>query len=73
MKEIVEAGAWVIGGCCGTTPEHIKKMTDMCSDCIVEPVEYKEDTMVSSYGKCVTLGDKPLIIGERINPTGKNV
>lgn len=71
MKEIVEAGAWVIGGCCGTTPEHIKKMTDMCSDCIVKPVEYKEDTMVSSYGKCVTLGDKPLIIGERINPTGK--
>ena len=71
MKQIVEAGACVIGGCCGTTPEHIKEMTDLCSGCTILPVEYKEDTMVSSYGKCVILGDKPLIIGERINPTGK--
>lgn len=71
MQQIVAAGACVIGGCCGTTPEHIKKMTDLCAGCQVQPVEYKEDTMVSSYGKCVVLGDKPLIIGERINPTGK--
>ncbi len=71
MQQIVAAGACVIGGCCGTTPEHIKKMTDLCAGCQVQPIEYKEDTMVSSYGKCVVLGDKPLIIGERINPTGK--
>ena len=71
MQQIVAAGACVIGGCCGTTPEHIKKMTDLCAGCQVQPIEYKENTMVSSYGKCVVLGDKPLIIGERINPTGK--
>ena len=71
MKEIVKNGACVIGGCCGTTPAHIKAMTDLCrGEKIVEPV-YKTKTMVSSYGKAVEIGNMPIIIGERINPTGK--
>ena len=71
MKTIVENGACLIGGCCGTTPEHIRLMVEKCGGMqIKEPVK-KTDTIVSSYGKSVVLGDKPLIIGERINPTGK--
>ncbi len=71
MKKIVEKGACVIGGCCGTTPEHIAAMVSVCKGMsIVEP-SYKEDTLVSSYGKAVLIGEKPVIIGERINPTGK--
>lgn len=71
MKKIVELGACVIGGCCGTTPSHIRKMVEACESMPVLPIEKKADTIVSSYGKAVILGDKPLIIGERINPTGK--
>lgn len=71
MEKIVSMGACVIGGCCGTTPEHIKAMTDQCRGMeIVTPTE-KEDTIVSSYGKSVFLGIGSKIIGERINPTGK--
>lgn len=71
MQRIVQNGACVIGGCCGTTPEHIAAMVKRCQDMqIVEPT-YKEDTIVSSYGRAVILGGKPVIIGERINPTGK--
>lgn len=71
MGDIVKKGACLIGGCCGTTPEHIRCMTEVCRGLPVLPVEEKEFTMVSSYGQAVILGDKPLIIGERINPTGK--
>ena len=71
MQNIVEKGACVIGGCCGTTPEHIRQMTGMCAGMKVLPTEKKQDTIVSSYGQAVILGEKPLIIGERINPTGK--
>ena len=71
MKEIVKSGACVIGGCCGTTPAHIKAMADLCKgESIVEPT-FKTATIVSSYGKAVEIGDVPVIIGERINPTGK--
>ncbi len=71
MRRIVEMGACVVGGCCGTTPEHIRKMAESCACLPVLCAEAKEDTIVSSYGKAVTLGDCPIIIGERINPTGK--
>ena len=71
MKKIVEMGAHVIGGCCGTTPAHIKAMIDHTRGMDVVPVTKKDITMVSSYGHAVILGGKPMIIGERINPTGK--
>lgn len=72
MKEIVESGACVIGGCCGTTPDHIKGMVTACKGMdILNPMP-KTKTMVSSYGKAVEIGEKPIIIGERINPTGKS-
>lgn len=75
MNRIVEKGACLVGGCCGTTPEHIREMVRQVKEggiypaCI--PPERKGHTIVSSYGKAVFLGERPVIIGERINPTGK--
>ena len=71
MKKVVKMGAVVIGGCCGTTPDHIKAMADACRMIPIKPVEKKNFTMVSSYGQSVFLGTGSKIIGERINPTGK--
>lgn len=71
MSRIVEMGASAVGGCCGTTPEHIEAMIESCRGIEVKPVEEKEFTIVSSYGASVFLGQGSKIIGERINPTGK--
>lgn len=71
MEQVLEEGACVIGGCCGTTPDHIRAMTRMADRRPVHLPAAKEDTIVSSYGKAVVLNRKPVIIGERINPTGK--
>lgn len=72
MEQIVRMGACVIGGCCGTTPEHIRAMRKRCENAELVPVTEKEFTVVSSYGQSVILGEGSKIIGERINPTGKN-
>ena len=71
LQEVVKEGACVIGGCCGTTPEHIKKLVEECKELPLREIEKKHDTIVSSYGQAVILDDMPRIIGERINPTGK--
>lgn len=70
IKEIAAAGASVLGGCCGTTPEHIRQMIAACEG-FTPKVEPKELTIVTSYSKAVSLGNGPVVIGERINPTGK--
>ena len=70
MKEIA-AYAQVIGGCCGTTPDHIAAAARACRGMSPAPVTQKNYTAVSSYGKTVFFGDNTVIIGERINPTGK--
>jgi 5-methyltetrahydrofolate--homocysteine methyltransferase len=69
-EKIAEIGASVIGGCCGTTPEHIKAMIEICSK-YTPIVEEKDFTIVTSYSNAVFLDNRPIIIGERINPTGK--
>lgn len=71
MEEILELGVSAIGGCCGTTPEHIRAMAKMALRRTPKPPEPKGDTIVSSYGRAVVLNRKPAVIGERINPTGK--
>lgn len=63
-------GASALGGCCGSTPEHIRALTKKCADC-TPVVEDKDITIVASYSKAVILNNRPVIIGERINPTGK--
>lgn len=72
VKTLVEKGASAVGGCCGTTPAHIKKVVDTCKDMDIVPVADKNLTVVSSYNHAVYFTRKPLIIGERINPTGKS-
>ena len=72
LLEMVNNGACVIGGCCGTTPAHIRAMVEKCKGKNIVVPTKKDFTMVSSYGKTVILDKKPLIIGERINPTGKS-
>mgnify|MGYP002515451842 FL=1 len=72
MAEIIAMGAWFAGGCCGTTPAHIRVLTEKCKDVAPKALTRKEDTIVTSYSKAVLLGGKPAIIGERINPTGKS-
>ncbi len=72
MAEIIAMGAWFAGGCCGTTPAHIRALTEKCKDVAPKVLTKKDDTIVTSYSKAVLLGGKPAIIGERINPTGKS-
>lgn len=73
MKEIAKLGVSYLGGCCGTTPEHIRQMIALCKDIPANVPESKNYCLVSSYSETVDLGEKPKIIGERINPTGKKL
>ena len=72
MEEIARGGAWMIGGCCGTTPGHIATMTARCKNISPAAPVRHDFTVVSSYAKAVVFGKKPVLIGERINPTGKS-
>lgn len=72
MEEIVTMGAWFAGGCCGTTPAHIQAMVEKCKEITPVPITQKNYTFVTSYSTAVELGGRPVIIGERINPTGKS-
>ena len=72
MEEIVKMGAVVTGGCCGTTPDHIRAMVELTKDIPVQLPEKKHRTVISSYSQAVVFDKKTIIIGERINPTGKS-
>ncbi len=67
----VRNGVRVVGGCCGTTPAYIAKLTEQTASLAAKPIVPKFRTAVSSYTHAVTFGEQPLLIGERINPTGK--
>ncbi len=71
MKKSVEIGACVIGGCCGTTPEYIRCAAQTLKGSAPKEITFKANTLVSSYTHAVEFADSPVIIGERINPTGK--
>ncbi len=71
MEKIAGMGVQAVGGCCGTTPEHIRLTAERVKKIpFREPVP-KHRTVVSSFSQCVEIGGMPVIIGERINPTGK--
>ena len=72
MTDIVKTGAAIIGGCCGTTPEFIQKTVEKTKNLPFNLPAKKNRTVVSSYTHAVTIGDTPILIGERINPTGKS-
>jgi len=71
MRGIASMGARLLGGCCGTTPEHIARMVSAAMDIRPASIRDKQRTVVSSYSQAIYIGDAPTIIGERINPTGK--
>lgn len=72
VVKLAEAGASIIGGCCGSEPEYIRKSIEKTSFIPLPRFEEKNITVFSSYTHSVVVGDKPVLIGERINPTGKS-
>ncbi len=71
MVQLAENGAAILGGCCGTTPEFIRKTIMKTQNLQYAPPSEKNFTMVSSYTHSVIIDRDPILIGERINPTGK--
>lgn len=71
MAGYVAAGVRIAGGCCGTTPDYIDAMVQAVGDCRPAELRKKNRTLISSYTHAVEFGDSPILIGERINPTGK--
>jgi 5-methyltetrahydrofolate--homocysteine methyltransferase len=71
MRSNAENGVWLLGGCCGTTPAHIEVLVKTCAGVTPPQVTRKNITVASSYSRTVTFGAKKVIVGERINPTGK--
>ena len=71
VSELIADGVRIAGGCCGTTPEYIRELVARSMDITPAETQYKDHTMVSSYTHAVEFGKRPVIIGERINPTGK--
>lgn len=71
IKLAVANGVRIVGGCCGTTPEYIKKVCELTHDMRPKEIEKKTYSVCTSYNKAVFFGEKPILIGERINPTGK--
>lgn len=70
---LIEAGASVLGGCCGTTPEHIAKLVAATKDMTPQPVNTTIYRVLASERKTqeIDINGRFLVIGERINPTGK--
>ena len=71
MCQIADMGVQVLGGCCGTTPEHIRQTVEKVKKREFKENTFKEYTVVTSFCQAVICDKKPIIIGERINPTGK--
>ncbi len=71
VKALIAQGVRIAGGCCGTTPEYIAELTRTEQ----KPCEItaKNRSVVSSYTNAVEIGRSPVLIGERINPTGKKL
>lgn len=71
VAELADLGATVLGGCCGTTPEYISRLVAATEDKPYSLPEIKDFAVVSSYTHGVIIGENSLIVGERLNPTGK--
>ena len=71
VATLVKKGVRVVGGCCGTIPEYIASLYSKTSELAPVPIADKKITVVSSYTHAIEFGESPILIGERINPTGK--
>ncbi len=73
VSVFIDKGVQLAGGCCGTTPHHIKLLVEKCRTKKLVPCLPKAITCVTSGCKYVSFENEPVLIGERINPTGKKV
>lgn len=71
VAALVQQGVRIVGGCCGTTPAYLSAVVEKTADATPLPLVEKNITCVSSYTHAVEFGASPILIGERINPTGK--
>lgn len=71
VAELTKQGVRVAGGCCGTTPEYLRALAGAVQGISARPILPKRRTVASSYTHAIAFGDDPILIGERINPTGK--
>ena len=71
VGKLLEKGVRIAGGCCGTTPDYIRAVVEKSKAITPVPVTKKNLSLVSSYTHAVSFGGSPILIGERINPTGK--
>lgn len=73
MIQVVQSGASILGGCCGTTPEYIEKLKAKTSHLKVEKKSLTGRHFLCSERQALEFGldDRFMIVGERINPTGK--
>lgn len=73
MKELVEAGASILGGCCGTTPEYIRMLKETTGTLPIIHRQPSARRLLTSERQTISFGldDNFIIVGERINPTGK--
>ncbi|MBR6376202.1 MAG: homocysteine S-methyltransferase family protein [Oscillospiraceae bacterium] len=71
VAPLVSKGLRILGGCCGTSPDYIRALRKAVGTQLPPPLIPKTTTLVSSGSQVVELGKNPVLIGERINPTGK--
>lgn len=71
MAEYIRKGVRIAGGCCGTTPEYLSRLVEKTGSLAPLKTRQKNRTLVSSYTHVVEFTREPVLIGERINPTGK--
>ena len=71
VSSLIKNGVRIAGGCCGTTPDYIKALVEKTKGQAPVQIEKKNFSMVSSYTHAVEFDAEPILIGERINPTGK--
>lgn len=68
---LARAGAWLLGGCCGTTPEHIRALRAACQGIAPLPLPSIDGIWVASSAQALNLALRPALVGERINPSGR--
>jgi 5-methyltetrahydrofolate--homocysteine methyltransferase len=70
-EDLAWAGAAVVGGCCGTGPDHIREMVELVGQRPRADVQRENLAVLSSVDRVVALGSGPVSVGERVNPTGR--
>jgi len=73
VRQLMAAGASIVGGCCGTTPAHLRAVCQGASPCATQASRLPRPVVSSGTTAVELHSHEGLIIGERINPTGKKL